>query len=201
MSAVFEKSPAYIELDEYLALERASAFRHEYLDGVIYAVQGEPTRGMAGGTLVHADIVRNTGYALHGKLKGSGCRVNTSDLRLRIDAAGAVFYPDVLVHCRPVPDPGNTTELSSARLVVEVLSQHTQRFDRGAKLAAYRQLSGLRTVLLLSSLEQAAWVLERPADDGEWGELRSWTRGTELVLTDLGIGLTWDEVYAGVGLP
>ena len=76
-----------------------------------------------------------------------------------------------------------------------------QELVREQRKLIVAQLSGLRTVLLLSSLEQAAWVLERPADDGEWGELRSWTRGTELVLTDLGIGLTWDEVYAGVGLP
>ena len=56
---------AFIELEDYLALETASRYRHEYLDGVIYAIQGEPVRGMAGGSQVHARIIRNAAFALH----------------------------------------------------------------------------------------------------------------------------------------
>jgi Uma2 family endonuclease len=190
---------AYIELEEYLALEAASRCKHEYLDGVVYAIQGEPARGMAGGSAAHADITRNAGFALHSRLKGSPCHVKMSDMRLRIDAAGAVFYPDVLVHCEPVNVPAAATELTQARLIIEVLSPTTQQFDRGPKLLAYQQLAGLSHVILISSTEQAAWACSR-CPDGTWSPLEPWARGTVLPLADLGVGLPWDEVYDGVGL-
>lgn len=194
-----QKAAAYIELDEYLALEAASQTRHEYLDGVIYAIQGEAAHGIAGGSAAHADLTRNVGFALHAKLRSTPCHVKMSDMRLRIAAAGAVFYPDVLVHCDPVPVPSSTTELTAARLVVEVLSPSTQQFDRGAKLLAYQKLDGLGQVVLLSSTEQAAWSCTRE-DHGAWTPLDGWVRGTDLALPSLGLALTWDEVYGGVGL-
>lgn len=139
--AVPQKAVAYIEVDDYLVLENASRFKHEYLDGIIYAIQGEAFREMAGGTAIHADIIRNLGFALHARLRGTPCSVKMSDMRLRI-ADDAVFYPDVLVHCQPAPQPATTTELTEARLVAEVLSPTTQTFDRGAKLLAYQRLAG-----------------------------------------------------------
>ena len=197
--AVPQKAVAYIELDEYLALESASRCKHEYLDGVVYAIQGEAVRGMAGGSAAHADITRNIGFALHARLKGGPCSVKMSDMRLRIDNASAVFYPDVLVHCQQGALPPTVTELTQARLVVEVLSPTTQNFDRGPKLQAYQQLAGLNAVILVSSTEQAAWACQR-GPDGAWGALEVWPRGTPLALADLGLQLPWDEVYDGVGL-
>jgi Uma2 family endonuclease len=195
-----EKAVAYIELEDYLVLENASRHKHEYLQGVIYAIQGETTRAMAGGSATHADLIRNVGFALHSRLRGSACSVKMTEMRLRVDAADAVFYPDVLVHCQPTADPAHTMELTEARLVVEVLSPGTQQFDRGAKLQAYRQLPGLQHVILLSSLEQAAWACHRVPADAAWTELQPWPRGSELALAGLGLNLPWGEVYDGVGL-
>ncbi len=167
---------------------------------MIYAIQGESTRGMAGGSAAHADIIRNMGFALHSRLRGGPCGVKLSDMRLRVSAADAVFYPGVLVHCHAIDNPAATTELTEARLVVEVLSPSTQQFDRGDKLAAYRQLPGLQHIVLLSSLEEAAWHCQRVPADGEWSTLQPWPRGTPLDLPGLGLSIGWDEVYAGVGL-
>lgn len=200
MSAVFEKPLAYIEYEDYLVLERASQYKHEYLDGVIYAVQGDGTRGMAGGSAMHADLIRNVGFALHRRLAGSPCSVKMSDMGLRIKAVNALFYPDVLVHCTPLEDPFSTMELTEAHLVVEVLSQHTQRFDGGAKLAAYRQLPGLQHIVLVSGLTQAAWACHRSSDDQAWSAMADWPRGTALALPGLGIELPWGEIYGDVGL-
>jgi Uma2 family endonuclease len=191
---------AYIELEDYLALENASRYKHEYLGGVIYAIQGEPVRGMAGGTAVHADLIRNAGFALHVALRGSPCSVKMTEMRLRIEAADAVFYPDVLVHCEKVANPATTMELTQARLVVEVLSPTTQHFDRGDKLQAYQRLAGLQHIILLSSMEEAAWACHRVPADTIWSALEPWPRGTSLRLDGLGLSLEWDEVYAGVGL-
>jgi Uma2 family endonuclease len=194
------KAVAYIEMEDYLALENASRYKHEYLGGVIYAIQGEPVRGMAGGSQTHSRIIRNAGYALHGKLQGSPCEALSTEMRLRIAAADAVFYPDVLVHCQLVANPATTMELTDARLVIEVLSPTTQHFDRGDKLRAYQRLAGLQHIILLSSMEQAAWACHRVPADAEWTDLLPWPRGTRLPLDGLGVDLGWDEVYAGVGL-
>ncbi len=194
------KAVAYIELEDYLALENASRYKHEYLSGVIYAIQGEPVRGMAGGSAVHADLIRNAGFAFHRALQGSPCSVKMTEMRLRIAAADAVFYPDVLVHCEQVANPATTMELTEARLVIEVLSPTTQHFDRGDKLRAYQRLAGLQHIILLSSMEQAAWACQRVPADAAWTELQSWPRGTRLPLDGLGVDLGWDEVYAGAGL-
>jgi Uma2 family endonuclease len=198
--AIAEKAVAYIEMEDYLVLENASRYKHEYLAGVIYAVQGEPARGMAGGSAVHADLIRNVGFALHKRLMGTPCSVKMTEMRLRVEAADAMFYPDVMVHCRPVLDPSNTLELTEARLIVEVLSPSTQRFDGGQKLSAYRKLPGLQHIVLVSSLEQAAWACHRVPADADWSALSPWTRGTALALEGLGLSLPWGEIYDGVGL-
>ena len=194
------KAVAFIEMEDYLVLENASRYKHEYLDGVIYAIQGEPVRGMAGGSAVHADLIRNAGFALHGALKASPCSVKMTEIRLRVSAADAVFYPDVLVHCEQPGNPATTMELTEARLVIEVLSPTTQHFDRGDKLRAYQQLPGLQHIILLSSMEEAAWACHCVPADSAWSALAAWERGTTLPLAGLGVSLAWDEVYAGVGL-
>jgi len=197
--SVPQKAVAYIELPEYLALENASPLKHEYLDGVIYAIQGEPVRGMAGGSQAHARIIRNLVVTLHGRLRGTPCEVLAAEMRLRIDAANAVFYPDVLVHCSPVPAPALATELTDARLVVEVLSPTTQHFDRGDKLRAYQQLAGLQHIVLLSSTQMAGWASHRQSD-GNWTTPAPWEADTALPLAGLGLELPWPEVWDGVGL-
>lgn len=194
------KAVAYIEMEDYLVLENASRYKHEYLDGLIYAIQGEPVRGMAGGSQTHSRIIRNAGYALHGKLLGTPCEVLSTEMRLRVDAAGAVFYPDVMVNCQPARNPATTVELTEARLVIEVLSPTTQHFDRGDKLQAYQKLDGLQHIILLSSMEEAAWFCQRVPAGASWTPLAPWRAGTSLQLDGLGLSLGWDEVYAGVGL-
>ena len=196
-----EKAVAYIEMEDYLVLEQASRYKHEYLKGVVYAIQGEPARGMTGGSQTHSRLIRNATMALHTRLQGTPCEVLSSEMRLRVKAAEAMFYPDVLVHCTPTEDPAHTLELTEARLVLEVLSPSTQVFDKGDKLKAYRLLPGLQHIVLLNSQEQLAWACHRDTPDGEWQPLLPWERGTALPLTSLGLQIPWAEIYDGVGLP
>ncbi len=198
--ALAEKAVAYIAMEDYLVLENASRYKHEYLDGVIYAIQGESTLGMAGGSATRADLIRNIGFALHSRLKGTRCSVKMTEMRLRVGSAKAFFYPDVMVNCAPLLDPAHTLEVEEARVIFEVLSPATQRFDGGAKLAAYRQLPGLQHIVLVSSLEEAAWACQRVPAEGAWSELLPWPHGSALPLESLGLEIPWDEVYDGVGL-
>mgnify|MGYP003827017317 CR=1 FL=1 len=116
---------------EYLALEDGANVRHEFLDGEIYA--------MAGGTPEHASICVNVSTALNVQLRGRGCRVHSSDLRIRVLPTGLVTYPDVTVVCAHAElDPEHRHTITNPQLVVEVLSPSTAAYDRGEKLAHYK---------------------------------------------------------------
>jgi Uma2 family endonuclease len=104
---------------EYLALEEESSTRHEYLDGEIYA--------MAGGTPDHAALAG----AVIGLVRSGlplGCRVFTSDLRIRIAATGLSTYPDGAVVCgRTLRAPDDPLAVSNSVLLLEVTSTSTVR--------------------------------------------------------------------------
>ena len=91
---------------DYLALEAASNVKHEFLAGEIY--------GMAGGTPEHAALSVAVSGALLAQLRGSPCRVYSSDLRVRVLATGLATYPDVTVVCGEAErDPENSTTARS----------------------------------------------------------------------------------------
>lgn len=144
-----QKSLAYIEPDAYLLLEANSKEKHEYMDGVIYAWQGSTVRGMAGGSMDHNQVVLNVSLSLRAQARPSGCRVFASDVRLRPEAQSAYFYPDVMVLCGPIP-PGTELEVSDATLVVEVLSDTTEGFDRQDKFQRYQRMPSLLSYVLIS---------------------------------------------------
>ena len=73
-------------------------------------------------------------------------------------------------------------------------------FEHGEKLQANRHLVGLQHIILISSMEEAAWACHRVPAEAQWSALEAWPHGSELRLEGLGLSLGWDEVYAGVGL-
>ena len=127
---------------EYLVLEEESSIRHEYLDGEIYA--------MAGGSPDHAALAAAIIGMLRGRLP-PGCRVFSSDLRVRVAATGLSTYPDATVVCgrtqRSADDP---LAVTNPVLLVEVTSPSTEDYDRGEKLRHYTGLPSVREVLIVS---------------------------------------------------
>jgi len=115
---------------EYVALEKMSTVRHEYLDGAVWA--------MAGGSPEHAGIAGNVVALLSTQLREQPCRVFGSALKGRVVATGLGTYPDVSVVCGHLeldPDDTKGHTVTNPRLVVEVLSPSTEEYDRGEKLA------------------------------------------------------------------
>lgn len=170
---------------EYLALEEQSPTRHEYLDGEIYA--------MAGGSPDHAALAASMIRLLGASLR-SGCRVFTSDLRVRIPASGLSTYPDVAVVCGPsLRAADDALAVVNPILLVEVTSPSTEEYDRGEKLRQYQQISGLAEILIVSHQEPRITSFQRAAD-GRWtvAEAR-W--GQTLALTSTGGTLVVDDLY------
>ena len=149
---------SYLTTEEYLQLETASDIKHEYFDGEIFA--------MAGATDTYVTIAGNIFALLLTHLRGSGCRVYISDMKVRIETKNRFFYPDVMVTCES-KDKENTTYKEFSRLIIEVLSDSTEAFDRGDKFADYQSLPSLQEYVLINT-KKARIECFRRTDDGLW---------------------------------
>ncbi len=179
--------------EEYRALERASATKHEFVAGEIFA--------MAGGTYDHSTIAANVLTGLHVALRGSGCSPLTSDMRIRTgDDVGA--YPDVSVACgeRRFSDDARD-ELLNPTVLVEVLSPSTEAYDRGEKFRHYETIASLREYVLVSTATRRVEVFTRRAEgEGRGWLLQSFSAGERAELSSLGVTLAVDALYEGATL-
>ncbi|MCA9711596.1 MAG: Uma2 family endonuclease [Myxococcales bacterium] len=175
---------------EYLAMERASSEKHELWRGEVFA--------MTGGTLAHAMLAMNVGAALLGALGSRGCRVLGSDAKVHVPATRGFVYPDVSVVCGELQTyDGSRDVLLNPMVVVEVLSESTERFDRGDEFAGYRSIASLADYVLISQRLRRVEVYTRQAD-GAW-LLRAYDDEQPAVrLPSVDVGLALDEIYRGV---
>lgn len=189
-------------IEEYLALERASEERHEYLDGQIYALAGESEE--------HGDICTNIVGELRAQLKGTPCRVWSKDIKVRSGPTpkpyqttkGLFSYPDVVVVCgeRQYHDQHRDVLLNPL-VIIEVLSPSTEAFDRGEKFRRYRTyLKSLTDYVLVS---QAMPLIDhyRRQSGNEWvlssvGDLEG-----SLYLASIDCTLRLTEVYDRITFP
>jgi Uma2 family endonuclease len=177
---------------EYLRLEEKAVDRHEFHDGEILA--------MSGGSYSHSCIVSNLNRFLGNRLEGKPCRPLDSNMRVRIPRLAKYFYPDTSVVCgRPefdIDDPKKTT-IVNPRVVIEVLSDSTESYDRGEKFDLYRELESLEEYVLVSQRQPLVETFIRQTD-GAW-LFNPW-KGIEasVLLRALQISVPLAEVYAGV---
>jgi Uma2 family endonuclease len=138
-----------MSVSDYLALERESEIRHELVDGYLYAMTGASDR--------HEEIAANLLAALHQHLQGTGCRVYGSNLKIRV--GDDFLYPDLFVRC--AAERGDSYFKTDPKLVVEVLSPNTQRYDRGDKRLAYQSLPSLQEYVLVAQDEPSIEIFRR----------------------------------------
>lgn len=178
---------------EYLGLDRASEVKSEFFDGEMFA--------MAGGTLRHSLIATNLARELGNRLRGGPCIPYNADLRIKIAATGLLTYPDLSVICGPpefLPDTDDT--VMNPTVLIEVLSDTTEAYDRGKKFEHYRQIPTLREYLLVSQKEpRIEQFLQQP--DGRWLLTEAAGLDGTLQLPSLGIILSLAEIFAGVNFP
>ncbi len=179
-------------IEEYLRLEEKALDRHEFHDGEILA--------MSGGTYRHSRINTNTLVELATRLKGKPCHPLDSNMRVRIALLPRYVYPDINVVCGPPEfDPADSkqTTILNPRVVVEVLSDSTESYDRGAKFELYREIPSLQEYVLVSQREPLVETFLRQAD-GTW-LFKAW-KGAEssVALRSLEVSLPLAEIYSGV---
>jgi Uma2 family endonuclease len=190
MSAVARQP--YLTAEEYLAIERRAETKSELINGRMYA--------MAGTALQHNRITRNLLSRLEAQFGDGRCEALSSALRVRVDATGLYTYPDVVVVCgEPEFEDAELDTLLNPRVILEVLSESTEKYDRGAKFAHYRQLESVQEYVLVA---QDRAQVEHYLRQGEQWLLTPY-RGLDAVLRfpTLNCAIPLSEVYARVEFP
>ena len=144
--------------EEYLQFEEKSPIKHEYIEGQIYA--------MAGTTDTHNIIGLNFTFIIRNHLRGSDCRVYFADVKVRLEKRNHFYYPDIIVTCDD-RDRETATYKSFPKLIVEVLSDSTEAFDRGDKFNDYQTLESLEEYVLVNSKHQRVETFRR-GEQGLW---------------------------------
>jgi Uma2 family endonuclease len=156
-------------VEEYLALERASEERYEFLDGQVYLMAGESPD--------HGTICTNLSGQLYNQLRGKPCQVFSKDMKVgsgpqpksRYEIKGLYSYPDLVVICgEPQFHDEYRDVLLNPTAIIEVLSPSTEAFDRGEKWSRYQTwLPSLTHYVLVSQAKsQFEHYLRQP--NGEW---------------------------------
>jgi Uma2 family endonuclease len=170
----------------YLEAEARASIKNEFVAGHVYAMAGASPR--------HNRISLNIVGALGRQLSpGSPCAVYMADVKVRIRASDAFYYPDVLIVCGP--NIGTDTYTENPQVIVEVMSPATEAIDRREKLLAYQKLPTLREYLLIAQDSAEVTLYSREAEDWYCETLAD----GEIRLPSLGLMLTLSEIYAGTG--
>ena len=180
----------HVTPEEYLAAERLSETRSEYLDGGVYP--------MPGGTANHTRIVLNISTELKNQLGDRPCDVFPIDMKVRMPDSRKFFYPDVVVVCGELQFHDERKDIiTNPDLVVEVLSPSTEAFDRGVKFEAYRTIESLKEYVLVSQEKPMVEQYVRN-DDGKWTYTAVGGLESSLALPSVGCALNLGAVYKRV---
>jgi Uma2 family endonuclease len=181
-------------VDEWRELERRSHdIKHEYIDGLVYAV--------AGGSLAHGRISTNAIRTLEDALaaRDKPCDVYNSDVAARLSPT-RYTYPDATVTCderdQAAPDK---TEVQAPHLIVEVLSDSTEAYDRGRKFGLYRACPTVEEYVLVASRYQAVEVYRRTPEG--WTNYQAYGPGDEIELMSLDVRFPVAALYRNAGVP
>lgn len=177
----------FVSVAEYLEGEKLAEVRHEYLNGVVFA--------MAGASRRHNSIAGNVFSSLHQHLEGKPCRPFMGDLKVAIKSRGEslFYYPDIVVECQTTP-PEDDYYTTEPKVIIEVLSPSTERIDRREKFWAYSEIDTLEEYVLVDQTKAQVSIYRRSA---EWSPEIILTKG-DLVLASIDFQMPLESIYRGV---
>jgi Uma2 family endonuclease len=183
--------PSGFSPQEYLALEAEHSIRHEFRQGLVYA--------MAGNSDVHSRININLLTLINLHLRDSECQFFAGDVKVNY-ADDFFYYPDAFVTCDS-RDQENHYIKKFPKLIVEILSPSTEKFDRSEKFTDYQKLESLEEYVLIDqnsmNVECRRRVLQAAQND--W-DLCLYRTGDVLKLQSVNLNVAMEELYRGVGL-
>jgi Uma2 family endonuclease len=190
---VAQRDPQRMTVEEWRVLERQSTeSKHEYIDGQVYA--------MSGGSLAHSRIGGNGLRMLEDKLAAAGksCQVYNSDVAVRLSPT-RYTYPDLTVTCdeRDVATPDKEV-VQAPRVIIEVLSDSTESYDRGRKFGLYRACPTVEEYMLVATRYQSVEVYRR-TEQG-WSSYQAYGAGDEVEIKSLAIRFPVSALYKNAGV-
>ena len=178
---------------EYLAIELSVEERNELLDGMM--------RPRERSSRWHNTISTNLTGEIGGRLKGEACYSLSLTQRIHVERTDAFFYPDFLIVCGNVHvSPNDPDTITNPRVVIEVLSDSTERYDRTTKFRHYQQLPSVQEYILVSQDEAVCERFVRQAD-GSWALVSFVGLAAELAFTAVPVRVPLADIYAGVEFP
>lgn len=184
------KPQKFYSPEEYLALEELAEYRSEYYRGEIFA--------MSGGSVNHNRIAKNVVITLDAALASKPCETFITDMRLLVKKNGLYTYPDVMIVCGRLEfATGRTDTLTNPVAIIEVLSESTQAYDRGAKFELYRALETLQDYVLIDQSRVHVEYFHK-LDDGRWVLAEFNELVMVLLLESVGVELSLSQVYQRV---
>jgi Uma2 family endonuclease len=185
-------APTYTSFEDYLVAEASSDVKHEWCDGVVYAMsRGTPEHGR-----LTMRIARVVGNALDAE-----CEVYSSDTMLYVESARLSTYADASIVCgavetKTVRKNGKSLgeALTNPTIIIEVLSEATERYDRDGKFQAYKKLPSLREYVLVA--QEHCRIEVYRVNAGIWS---CEVGGTGESVTIHGRHIAVDDVYGASG--
>jgi len=181
----FHAHKCCISVAEYLEGEQLSEIRHEFIDGQVYAMGGSSDR--------HGLIVMATALALGKRSRERQCQLFIADMKVRLKISGQdiFYYPDLLLSCDPTDRESYFRQAPC--MIIEVLSESTERIDRREKMLAYQALPSLQEYLLVAQDDHQVEVYRRR---NEWKP--EIINDGQFHLDCLDLSISIDDVYFDV---
>ena len=177
-----------VSSEEYLRFERDSETRHEFLDGVVYAMAGESPD--------HSTICFNLAAITGPQLRDKPCRGFSPNMRVRAGLGGLYAYPDLMIVCGEAKFHDKHGDVLLNPIVTfEVLSPSTEKYDRGEKFRRYRtQIESLQDYVMVSQ-DQPRIEHHHRQTDGKWSATEISRLDGVLVLPSIDCRIPLTEVY------
>lgn len=184
------KNYAYFTPEEYLEIERISPIKHEYCQGQMIA--------MAGASKAHVIITGNLSALLVNHLRGTGCISYAIDMKVRLLALNLFYYSDLAVTCDETDRISNEDFIVHPKLIVEVLSNSTEAFDRGDKFANYKTIAEFEEYILIHQKQILVERFQRQSNNLWLPQI--YQAGDIIEFTSIGFSCDISALYENIGL-
>jgi len=177
-----------ISAEQYLEIERFSETRHEFLDGVVYAMAGESPD--------HSTICFNLASIIGSQIRDKPCRGFSPNMKVRAGIGGLYAYPDLMIVCGQSKFHDERTDvLLNPTVIIEVLSPSTEKYDRGEKFRRYRtEIESLQDYVLVSQ-DRLRVEHHHREPDGTWNQTEISVADGILMLDSIECTVPLTEIY------
>ncbi len=178
-------------LEEYLEMDRQSDSRLEYWDGEIF--------DMSGVNEGHAEIETNLIAYLKPRISPKGCRIFPANMRLKVPSLPPYRYGDTSALCGQAQFEKivGVDVLTNPALIIEVLSESTESYDRGLKFSHYKSVPSFCEYLLIAQeLPHVTHYIKQ--DERVWNQREYTTLDDVVQLVSVGCEITLRELYENV---